>query len=369
MPDSFTWYADACPDALLPLTGIGDRAYFLDPGQGVELYRRGRPLFREIYPEDSGVRLTLTTPLIKYGHVSTLGAGLQFPENGQIGFTSPFASIDEVTAKLQRPVDFAKSGMTPFYLYYLDALRAAFPEEEVSWGWQWEGPITTAWELLGNDFWFLMVDRPEAFRGCLQRVAESIADYCRFYEKAAGHRPDEAYPDSGKVCDDIAAMLNPDDWEQNVLPQWRILFDGPLSRRALHCEDMKAAQLRHLAPLGLTDYDPGISASLNPAIIGPSAGVRFGWRLGSIHIEAMGIADAQDFVWQAAADGAAYVFTYIDALMCRPRNREKVMAFIETAREAQTLVRGGTPREALRQRMSPPHQETGFWDHWGGFRK
>lgn len=366
-PDKFTWYADALADALLPLAGVSDREFFLDPSRGIEAYRRGKPLFREIYPEESGVRVQVTTPLIKYGHASTLGAGLQFPDNGQIGFTSPFSSIEEMTARLRRPVDFAKAGMTPFYLYYLDAMRRAFPQENVCWGWQWEGPITTAWELLGNDFWFLMADRGDELQECLKLAAQSIAAYCRFFEKASGRGINESFPDSGKVCDDIAAMLKPDDWERYVLPQWRILIDGPLSRRALHCEDMKPAHLRHLAALGVTDYDPGISASLNPAIIGRSAGVPFAWRLGSIHIEAMSTADARDFVWQSAADGAAYVFIYIDALLCRPSNREKVAAFIETAKEAQSLVSSGTSRESLRERISPENRE-GFWPHWGGFR-
>jgi len=56
----------------------------------------------------------------------------------------------------------------------------------------------------------------------------------------------------------------------------------------------------------------------------------------------------EDFVFKAAADGAGYVFTFIEAVMCDEQTAEKVRAFIKAARQAKQLIGQGASRQELR---------------------
>jgi len=77
----------------------------------------------------------------------------------------------------------------------------------------------------------------------------------------------------------------------------------------------------------------------------------------------MSCQDVEDFVYQAVADGAGYVFTYIEAVLCRDNAAEKVKAFIAAAKQAKKLLDDGAGREEVGQRVSPAGRKK-FWDNW-----
>ena len=77
----FTWSVSATYLALLEVTGIPIRRFNLDPAAGVELYRKGWPMLREMFGEDVAL-WGPSTPPISYGHVNGLGSRLTFPDGG-----------------------------------------------------------------------------------------------------------------------------------------------------------------------------------------------------------------------------------------------------------------------------------------------
>jgi hypothetical protein len=128
---------------------------------------------------------------------------------------------------------------------------------------------------------------------------------------------------------------------------------------------MRAEQLQHLEKIAVIDYDPGISPKLNPAVINRGTNVPFGWRLGGFHYSSMTCQDVEDFVYQAAADGAGYVHTHIEAVMCNEETAKKVKLFVKAAKEAERLLGEGASREEIGKRVSPSGKEK-FWDNWLG---
>ncbi len=358
----FSWYVAFSGNALWTLADIPIKDFYTNPDACIEAYRRGRPLLRELFGPDVPLA-PVSTPMIKYGHINTLGARLNFPVGGEVSFTPVFESPEEGIKHLQKSVDFAAAGMTPFYLDFYKKMQDAFPDERVYLGWQWEGPVTTAWGLLGESFMYDLFDKPDTLRQFLQLSTASMVEFCRFFCKVENTAVLDSEPDHGRLCDDIAAMIPARMWEDFVLPYWDMYYDGPAPGRIVHCEDMIAEQLPYLEKISIIDYDPGISPKLNPKIINSTTEVPFGWRLGGFHYSSMSCQDVEDFVYQAVADGAGYVFTFIEAVMCDETTAKKVQAFIAAAKEAERLLNEGVGREEIAKRVSPTGRKK-FWDHW-----
>jgi len=360
----FGWSVGAYGNALFTLAGIAIKDYYTNHAACIEAFRKGRPLLSEVFGPDVEIP-PVSTPLIKYGHANTLGAKLHFPDDGEVGFESIFDGPEEAIVSLEKPVDFATAGMTGFYLELYEKMKRAFPDERVCFGWQWEGPITSVWELVGKSFMYDLYDKPETIQELLRVNTASIVDYCKFFCGVEGTKMLDPEPDHGRICDDIAAMLTPDMWDDFVLPYWEVFYNGPIAARTVHCEDMKPDHLGHLEKLGIVDYDPGISGSLNPKIISERTGVPFGWRLGGFHYAAMDCGDVEDFVYSAVRDGASFVFTYVEAVMCNEETAKKVRSFIKAAKHAERLLNEGAGREEIGQCVSEGGKKK-FWDHWQG---
>ena len=72
---------------------------------------------------------------------------------------------------------------------------------------------------------------------------------------------------------------------------------------------------------------------------------------------------SQDFVFKSAADGAGYVFTYIEPIMCNDATAKKVQTFISAAKQAKCLLDEGMSRKQLLKYVSLEGREK-FWNHW-----
>jgi hypothetical protein len=362
----FDWFVGFSGNALWALADIPIKDFYTNPTACIEAYRKGRPLLGELFGPDVPLA-SVSTPMLKYGHLNTLGAKINFPEGGEPHHEFLFDSPQEAIKHLSRlvGVDFATAGLTPFYLDFRRKMQDAFPNERVYFGWQWEGPVTTAWGLLGESFMYDLFDKPDVLRRFMQLATASMVEFCRFFCKVEDTTVLDSEPDHGRLCDDIAAMVPARMWEDFVLPFWDMYYNGPAPDRIVHCEDMVAEQLPYLEKISLVDYDPGISPKLNPKIINSATKVPFGWRLGGFHYSSMTCRDVEDFVYQAVADGASYVFTYIEAVLCQNSDAEKVRAFIAAAKQAKKLLDDGASREEISQRVSPAGRKK-FWAHWLG---
>jgi len=357
----FHWSVGGTYLALLELTGVPIREFYLDPSTCVEVYKEGRPLLREMFGDE--VRLPgVATPPISYGHVNGLGSKLTFPEGGEVAHEHIYASLEKGIQALRKPVDFSRAGMAPFYLDFREQLQKAFPDEPVRFSYGLEGPITTAYELRGEGFFYDIMDDPKRVKKFLQLATASIIEFHRFH--CSVHGEPAINPRGAGMCDDLASMVPPRLFRDLVLPYWDMYFCGKTTgRRSAHVEDLRAEQLIFLEEIGLVSYDPSISPKLNPHIIRDNCRVPFGWRLGNFHYRTMSCQDVEDFVFQAVADGASSVFTYVSATMCNPETVAKVHAFIRAAEEAKRMLDGGATREDIRSNVSASGREK-FWAHW-----
>lgn len=357
----FRWFVGSTYLALLEITGIPIKEFNLHPKACIEVYRKGRPRIRELCGEDVGLP-GVSTPPISYGHPNGLGSELTFPEGGEVAHEHIYASLREGIRALKEPVDFARAGMAPFYLDFRRELQEAFPDEPVGFGYGLEGPITTAYELRGEGFFFDLMDEPMLTREFFGLLTESILDFHKFRSKVLDQPV--INPESGGMCDDISSMVPPNMFSEYVLPYWEQYYRGVTSgiRRA-HVEDLRPDQLKYLEDIGLSSYDPSISPKINPEIIAERCRVPFGWRLGSFHYPYMTCSDIRDFVFKAVGDGASYIFTYVSSTMTNAKTIEKVHAFIRAAEDVERMLDEGISREEIAGSVSPEGKAK-FWDHW-----
>lgn len=341
----FTWHVGVAPGAYMALAGVPIRDYFLDPAACIEIYRRGRPLAREMFGEEV-ILAGPSTPAISYGHVNGLGSELRFPEGGEVAHTPIHGSLEEGIAALAKPVDFARTGMTPFYLDFRRRLQEAFPGETVGFSFALQGPITTAWELRGADFFTNLMERTDLMEEYLRGVTDSIAAYHRFRCEALGQPV--INPERGGMTDDVAAMIPPKLWGRLVLPAWERYYRAMTTGlRHAHVEDLRPVQLPFLERIGLGKFDPSISPKLTPQLVAEGCRVPFMWRLGSFRYREMTERDVEDFVFDAAAGGASEVFTVVAGEMCDAEGAAKVRAFIRAAKEAKKHLDAGGACTAL----------------------
>jgi hypothetical protein len=346
----FAWHVGVGPGAYMALAGVPIRDYFLDPAACIEIYRRGRPLAREMFGEEV-ILAGPSTPAISYGHVNGLGSKLIFPEGGEVAHTPIHASLEEGIAALGKPVDFARAGMTPFYLDFRRRLQEAFPGENVGFSFALQGPITTAWELRGHEMFTDLMEYPDLMEEYLRRITDSIAAYHHF--RCGVLSLPVISPERAGMTDDVAAMVPPKLWERIVLPAWERYYRAMTTGlRHAHVEDLRPVQLPFLERIGLGKYDPSISPKLTPLLVAEGCRVPFMWRLGSFRYREMTEQDVEAFVFDAVAGGASEVFTVVAGEMCHEDGAEKVRAFIRAAKEAKQHLDAGADRRSLAGRAS-----------------
>lgn len=357
----FSWHVSATYLALLDASGVPIHEYNSRPEAGIDLYRRGRPAIAEMYGPE--VELPpLMTPPVSYGHVNGLGLELVFPEGGEVNYVRSDRSLEQWCSILERPVEWARAGMFPFFASYKERLEHAFPGEKVSLSWGVEGPMTTAYELRDMAVFSDVVDQPGLFGRFLDRLTASSVDFARFMHRL--RREPEVSQDSAGLADDVASMFGPRVWRRFVLRAWDQYFSGlTTGKRSAHVEDLRPDHLPFLEEAGLWSYDPSISGRLNPRIIAERTRVPFGWRLANFHYPALTESEVRDWVFQAAADGASSVFTLVCATMCTPVMVRKVRAFMDAAKETKRLLDSGATRADIGREVSPAGKRR-FWSRW-----
>lgn len=333
--------------ALLDATGIAIKSMFLDAEAGIELYRRGRPLLRELYGDRLHLPAPMTAP-VSYGHVNTLGAELVFPDGGEVNLETAAGTLAEGIALLRRPVDFARSGMFPFYLDYFRELQRAFPDEKPHFAFHSEGPMTTGYLLRRDGFFFDPYDDPEATREFLRLIVQSVIAYTKCVAATVdGRAADERQPRYG-IADDVGAMFNPELWDEFVIPACNMQFEAFTDReRHMHIEDLRPEHLKFLERLRLESYDPSVSPRLTPAIIAERTRVPFQWRLCNFQYPTMSARDVRNWVFRAAAGGASGVFTDVCQGMYNRESVAKVHAFLEAGAAVAAALQAGATRSDL----------------------
>jgi hypothetical protein len=357
----FSCHVSASYLALLEITGIKIKEMFLNPSAGIELYKKGRPLLREMYGPDVNMP-SPSSPPISYGHVNTLGVELMFPDDGEVNHGTMADSLEECVEILKRPVDFPNAGMFPFYMEYREKMQAAFPDKKVGFAYKGEGPLTTAYLLRRDNFFYDPYDNPGLTKDFLGLITDSIIKFNYFLRRSEGLP--EINPESSGLADDVASMLSPELWPEFVLPFLEQYYNGlTTGKRTAHIEDLRPSQLQFLEKLNLVSYDPSVSAKLNPKTISQMTRVPFSWRLCNFHYPDLTADETADFVYQAVADGANGVFSYVCHGMCNNESVKKVHSFISAGKKVEAMLgKGASPKEI--GELASDSGKRKFWDNW-----
>lgn len=361
----FRWYVNATYYTLLDIANLTLRDFNTNPDAGIELFRgEHRQAIKDIFGEEVGIP-AISTPSISYGHINGLGVELIFPDgNGEANYAHNKNSLDGYIEilKSKRGIDFSKEGMAPFYIKYKERLGKAYPHEKVEFKYGYEGPITTAYELLDSNVFYDLYDEPEKFKEFLKYLTESIITFTRFHSEMNGQP--KFKEDKAELCDDVAAMISPAMWEEFVLPYWHQYFIGITDgRRRVHCENLSAGHMYLLEKALLSNYDPGISEKLNPEIIYKNTRVPFGWRMGSFHLKNLNLTEIADWVYKAVSDGASCIFTILEKDMIDDTTVKKVQAFIKACETAEKMINEGADAESIGELVSGEGRKK-FWVNW-----
>ena len=344
----FTWYAACGMPAYAALAGVRYDRIFRDLDAIVEAYEVGSAKARALFGPDvrydgpgwSG---------ISYSHVNCLGAPLIFPQDSEVAVRPIHHSLAEGIRALDRTVDWAEAGLMPFYLNLWTRLQAAFPDRKIRFqGCGLEGPVTTAWELRGHDFFTDAYDDPVAYRSYLNLVTHSIVDYAKFIRRLNGEP--EFLTTTVSMCDDISAMFSPAHWADWVLPYQEMYFalqgEGP---RHAHIEGFVPDHLHFLDELQLSQFDPSVSPRLRATDLRDRCSVPFLWRLNSMQLQDFSAEQIRHYIFSGVAHGASGVFFYISRCTLTPVHVTKVHAFMQAARDVAAQLDAGCPRDRLEE--------------------
>ncbi len=349
----FRWRITSTYLALLDITGIKIRDMFLQPEAGIELYRRGRPLLRAAYGDLPVALPGIITAPVSYGHVNTLGAELVFPEDGEVNLETLCPTLDDGLRVVSQERDFARGGMFPFYLDYYRQMVKAFPGEPVGFAFKSEGPLTTAYALRRDGFFYDFYDQPEKTEEFLGRLVDSAVSYGRCVRQVVRNDFSEALPAAGGIADDLAAMLNPGLWDRFVVPFHERWFDAICTgNRSCHIENLTVPHLPYLEKLGIVSYDPSVSPTLAPELIASHCRVPFSWHLFNFQFMVMTAAEVRQWVFAAVGAGASQVVCHVCHGMCTPAMVRKVAAFADAGRDVETMFAANATRNDI-ARLAP----------------
>ncbi|MDF1515758.1 MAG: uroporphyrinogen decarboxylase family protein [Anaerolineae bacterium] len=328
--------------AYAKLAGVRYDLTFFDYDAIVEAYEVGYPRARDIF----GDHVNYSGPGwsgISYGHVNCLGSPLTFPIDSDVAHAPIYATLEQGINALQKTVDWSNAGLLPRYLKLWQKLKIAYPDMSIPFqGFGVEGPVTTAWELRGHDFFTDIYDAPQRTTTFLRLVTESIVDYMVFVRQI-NNQP--AMPEDGiGMVDDISALLHPDSWETYVVPYHEFYFSSQTSgRRHAHIERLFPAHLPFLDALKLDSFDPSVSPTLRPADISTGCNVPFMWRLNAMQVRDYTLEQVRDFVYQAVAEGASGVFSHVGRIMTTMNAAVRIKVFIRAAQHVARLLSNNVP--------------------------
>ncbi|MCK5757643.1 MAG: hypothetical protein KAH14_01010 [Clostridiales bacterium] len=360
----FTWDVKTYIYSLMNLADIKLNEFNESPTAGIEIYKdKYFNQMKEMFG-DYIIRPTISTPPVSYGNINFLGVPLVFPKSeGEVNYEHQHKSLDEWIEILKSNMEFKE--MTEegrFFIDYRGKLQEAYPDKNIYWNMSYEGPITTAYELMDTEFFYGLFDEPEKIKEFLRVLTLSTVEYTKFHHRINGIP--EFNTEGAGICDDIASMISPDMFEKIVLPYWEMYFSGVTSgKRHIHTEDHTYKTMRFFEKVNINSFDPSISPKLNPQLIRDNSRVPFYWRLGSFHYADLSVQDVKDWVYKAVEDGASNIFTGITHIMLDPHTVAKVKAFQEAADNAKSMFDAGATRDEIGKLVSVEGRKK-FWDQW-----
>jgi hypothetical protein len=325
------------PDVIPYIGGITDHQFYTDPELCIQAWRKSKAAIAE-YFGDYAQALTLTkaptAPGLSYGHLVCLGAPLKLPAVDGEPNVVPFASdIDEAIEimKAKKNVDFGDNDVFRYYVEMNKALQKAFPEYDIplTSGYGYEGVITSAVLMRGQDFLCDIYDEPEKAHEFLTLMNESIIEFKKFICRFNGQPERSRYM---WLCDDFASLITPSLWPEFVVPYWNQYFDNlsvPGSRRTVHCENTHPTQLRYLKDVGLAHYQPSVATALTLENVKENTDVPFDWLLYAFNVVKMTDEEIEAWVDKTVEAGVRKVRTQFGRYAWRDGKMDRILAFYQ----------------------------------------
>ncbi|MBQ9409531.1 MAG: hypothetical protein IJU28_09125 [Clostridia bacterium] len=318
---------------LIPyLAGISERDFYMDGEKCAEAWKNANGQISAFYGDAVPVRTPGAAPL-SYGHLISIGAEYSLPQDSEPNIR-PFArDIDEGIAilKAAKSIDFGACAMCRHYMEVNRLLRNRFPEANVSLlsGYSYEGIITSAVLMRGQDFFADLFDEPEKSHEFLELLNESIIAFCHWTKRMEGQEPVSSF--GSYLCDDFAALIPPRLWDKFVIPYWDRYYSARAtgSYRFLHCEGMSPPQLDYLAHAKITRYQPSVSEKLTIKDVTDHLDIPFDWLLYAWKLPDMSDEELQNWVDEAITGGAFKVRTQIGKYSWTLNKQERALAFIK----------------------------------------
>jgi len=261
-----------------------------------------------------------------YCHISTLGAEIVFPPGSEPKPTTVIHNPGEIDS-LTEPDDYLSRGIVPKRLETLSRLLERAPDADKSIGHVYEGPITTAALLMGQDFFMLPHDDPERAHRLLSFGVQSSLNYARAIREYFG-ASDE--PRGVGIPDDFAGIFSPAMFPEFVVPYWDQLYTGlKATSRSLHSELLRQDHLRFLTDAGIGSFDPSADQYLTPEILRDHCPVPFSLRILSWHVRHNTAEQLQEMYRYLASFEPTSISFHLWCLEEEP----KIVALLQVARE------------------------------------
>lgn len=252
-------------DIVPEIAGITLGEFFASPRACASAWKKANTVLYDYFGDSIPMRKPSPPPL-SYAHLACLGAEIEYSETGEPNVHPAVSSIDDGIALLKerRFTDFSREPIIRKYDEFIKALTEEFPDGNIVYSAAgYQGPVTSAVLLRGQDFYMDLYDEPEKCREFLSLITDSIISYFRFNMVKHGHVPSDYY--SAALCDDFSALIAPEMWDEFVIPYFEKYYSGILpgcTRRFLHCEGLTPRHLPYLKPLGLRTYQPSVSDNI-----------------------------------------------------------------------------------------------------------
>ena len=317
---------------LIPwLGGICEYDFYMDGEKCAEAWKSANAAIRECYGDAVPVRKPGAAPL-SYGHLISIGAPYRLPRDSEPNI-SPFArDIGEgiEILKAARGIDFCKAEMCRHTMEVNRLLRDRFPEENIPLlsGYGYEGVITSAVLMRGQDFFLDLYDEPEKTHEFLHLLNESIIDFCFLLRRMEGLPPVSDF--GSYLCDDFAALIPPKLWDEFVVPYWDRCYAarGTGAYRFLHCEGLSPEQLPYLPHAKITRFQPSVSEKLTLKDMSVNPEIPFDWLLYAWKLTEKTDAQIQAWVDEAIQGGAFKIRTQIGRYAFETGKQDKALAFM-----------------------------------------
>jgi len=305
--------------------GVSLKSTHFDVDAILKVYDGIKPLAKELGINAPQPRLAG----FGYPHVVSLGAPIEFPEDGEPNVFPLIKTLEEIDT-LKEPENYLAAPLIQTRLKIAAELMKRRKDAVPNFiGHPLEGPITTAVLLFGHDFLTLPYDDPKRAHRLLNFCTESALHYVEtLHRHFNGHDPIEPGPRG--IPDDFAGMLPPEIFGEFVVPYWNRIYDGlKATERHLHSELLREGHLPFLRDLNIKYFDPSADQYVTPELLSKKCPCRFMSRIQSWDARDL-TADQLENLYRKIAGNKPFMIAFS---MDKMDQLEKIKRLLKLARE------------------------------------